>query len=232
MPGLFGSQEERRDAPAPGCARAKESQGGSGQSAASACGRAPLAPRVRAAAGSAPVGGAWESRGQPAAARSCCAAGAAEAAPAARRRRRRPGCALGERAQSARLSCTGPCGRLSVSAGLCAAGARMRLFRLLLKQPVPKQIERYSRFSPSPLSIKQFLDFGKCGATVPTTPGCGGATFRAHRCGCPRPPGKVRGNHGRGSGASPRGSDLGARRGRAWHPHTRRGLTPTHRNGV
>lgn len=72
MPGLFGSQEARRDAPAPGCARAKESQGGSGQSAASACGRAPrapLAPRVRAAAGSAPVGGAWESRGQPAAAR-------------------------------------------------------------------------------------------------------------------------------------------------------------------
>ncbi|XDA90215.1 hypothetical protein R6Z07F_019797 [Ovis aries] len=64
--------EARRDAPAPGCARAKESQSGSGQSAASACGRAPrapLAPRVRAAAGSAPVGGAWESRGQPAAAR-------------------------------------------------------------------------------------------------------------------------------------------------------------------
>lgn len=150
-------------------------------------------------------------------------AGAAEAAPAAPRRRRRPGCALGERAQSARLSCTGPCGRLSVSAGLCAAGARMRLFRLLLKQPVPKQIERYSRFSPSPLSIKQFLDFGKCGATVPTTPGCGGATFRAHRRGSPRPPGKVRGNRGRGSGASPRGSDLGARRGRAWHPYTRRG---------
>lgn len=39
---------------------------------------------------------------------------------------------------------------------------RMRLFYRLLKQPVPKQIERYSRFSPSPLSIKQFLDFGKC----------------------------------------------------------------------
>uniref|UniRef100_A0A2K6FGY1 Protein-serine/threonine kinase n=1 Tax=Propithecus coquereli TaxID=379532 RepID=A0A2K6FGY1_PROCO len=28
-----------------------------------------------------------------------------------------------------------------------------------LAQPVPKQMERYSRFSPSPLSIKQFLDF-------------------------------------------------------------------------
>lgn len=43
----------------------------------------------------------------------------------------------------------------------------MRLFYRLLKQPVPKQIERYSRFSPSPLSIKQFLDFGKCDALEP-----------------------------------------------------------------
>lgn len=43
----------------------------------------------------------------------------------------------------------------------------MRLFSWLLKQPVPKQIERYSRFSPSPLSIKQFLDFGECGAAGP-----------------------------------------------------------------
>lgn len=43
----------------------------------------------------------------------------------------------------------------------------MRLFWWLLKQPVPKQIERYSRFSPSPLSIKQFLDFGECGAAGP-----------------------------------------------------------------
>ncbi|CAI9180267.1 unnamed protein product [Rangifer tarandus platyrhynchus] len=58
LPGLFGSQKARRDAPAPGCARAKESEGSSDQSAASACGRAPLATRVRAAAGSAPVGGA------------------------------------------------------------------------------------------------------------------------------------------------------------------------------
>ncbi|KAK2083029.1 hypothetical protein P7K49_038265, partial [Saguinus oedipus] len=33
--------------------------------------------------------------------------------------------------------------------------------------PVPKQIERYSRFSPSPLSIKQFLDFGEYGPRVP-----------------------------------------------------------------
>ncbi|XP_060051705.1 pyruvate dehydrogenase (acetyl-transferring) kinase isozyme 3, mitochondrial-like [Erinaceus europaeus] len=37
----------------------------------------------------------------------------------------------------------------------------MRLFYGLLKQPLLKQIERYSRFSPSPLSIKQFLDFGR-----------------------------------------------------------------------
>lgn len=37
----------------------------------------------------------------------------------------------------------------------------MRLCGALLKSPIPKQIEYYSRFSPSPLSIKQFLDFGE-----------------------------------------------------------------------
>lgn len=36
----------------------------------------------------------------------------------------------------------------------------MRIFTFLLKNANPK-IEYYSRFSPSPLSIKQFLDFGK-----------------------------------------------------------------------
>ncbi|XP_042190071.1 pyruvate dehydrogenase (acetyl-transferring) kinase isozyme 3, mitochondrial isoform X2 [Callorhinchus milii] len=36
----------------------------------------------------------------------------------------------------------------------------MRLLRYLMKNPTPTQIEYYSRFSPSPLSIKQFLDFG------------------------------------------------------------------------
>ncbi|GAB1302965.1 Protein-serine/threonine kinase [Apodemus speciosus] len=45
----------------------------------------------------------------------------------------------------------------------------MRLFYRLLKQPVPKQIERYSRFSPSPLSIKQFLDFGRDNACEKTS---------------------------------------------------------------
>ncbi|XP_043848758.1 pyruvate dehydrogenase kinase, isozyme 3 isoform X3 [Dromiciops gliroides] len=45
----------------------------------------------------------------------------------------------------------------------------MRLYRWLLKQPVPKQIERYSRFSPSPLSIKQFLDFGRDNACEKTS---------------------------------------------------------------
>lgn len=61
--------------PASGRTQAKESEGGSGESAAGACGRAPLLPpapfvrRVRAAAGSAPVGGPWRSRGRPAAAR-------------------------------------------------------------------------------------------------------------------------------------------------------------------
>ncbi|XP_045146678.1 pyruvate dehydrogenase kinase, isozyme 3 [Echinops telfairi] len=45
----------------------------------------------------------------------------------------------------------------------------MRLFYRLLKQPVPKQIEHYSRFSPSPLSIKQFLDFGRDNACEKTS---------------------------------------------------------------
>lgn len=36
----------------------------------------------------------------------------------------------------------------------------MKLFKYLLKNVSPK-IEYYSRFSPSPMSIKQFLDFGK-----------------------------------------------------------------------
>lgn len=36
----------------------------------------------------------------------------------------------------------------------------MRIFTSLLKNANQK-IEYYSRFSPSPLSIKQFLDFGK-----------------------------------------------------------------------
>lgn len=48
----------------------------------------------------------------------------------------------------------------------------MRLCGALLKSPIPKQIEYYSRFSPSPLSIKQFLDFGeRLGG-----PGAGGAS--------------------------------------------------------
>ncbi|XP_004631430.2 pyruvate dehydrogenase kinase, isozyme 3 isoform X1 [Octodon degus] len=45
----------------------------------------------------------------------------------------------------------------------------MRLFPWLLKHSVPKQIERYSRFSPSPLSIKQFLDFGRDNACEKTS---------------------------------------------------------------
>ncbi|KAM9300785.1 pyruvate dehydrogenase kinase, isozyme 3 isoform 2-T3 [Morus bassanus] len=45
----------------------------------------------------------------------------------------------------------------------------MRLCGALLKSPVPKQIEYYSRFSPSPLSIKQFLDFGRDNACEKTS---------------------------------------------------------------
>ncbi|KAJ0059520.1 hypothetical protein NL108_001868, partial [Boleophthalmus pectinirostris] len=44
----------------------------------------------------------------------------------------------------------------------------MRIFVCLLKNTNPK-IEYYSRFSPSPLSIKQFLDFGKDNACEKTS---------------------------------------------------------------
>lgn len=41
----------------------------------------------------------------------------------------------------------------------------MRLLRALLRSAspgsIPQQVDFYSRFSPSPLSMKQFLDFGK-----------------------------------------------------------------------
>ncbi|KAG8450590.1 hypothetical protein GDO86_003021 [Hymenochirus boettgeri] len=45
----------------------------------------------------------------------------------------------------------------------------MRLYRFLLKSAVPSQIEYYSKFSPSPLSIKQFLDFGRNNACEKTS---------------------------------------------------------------
>ena len=41
----------------------------------------------------------------------------------------------------------------------------MRLLRALLRcaspGSIPQQVDFYSRFSPSPLSMKQFLDFGE-----------------------------------------------------------------------
>ncbi|XP_078415955.1 pyruvate dehydrogenase (acetyl-transferring) kinase isozyme 3, mitochondrial isoform X2 [Cetorhinus maximus] len=45
----------------------------------------------------------------------------------------------------------------------------MRLFSFLMKNSIPKQVEYYSRFSPSPLSIKQFLDFGRDNACEKTS---------------------------------------------------------------
>lgn len=45
------------------------------------------------------------------------------------------------------------------------ARAVMKFVQFLLKNSsvtgIPKQVERFSKFSPSPLSMKQFLDFGK-----------------------------------------------------------------------
>lgn len=37
---------------------------------------------------------------------------------------------------------------------------------------VPKHIDYFSKFSPSPLSMKQFLDFGECDMTVCRLLGC------------------------------------------------------------
>lgn len=42
----------------------------------------------------------------------------------------------------------------------------MHFVRSLMKAAalanVPKHVEHFSKFSPSPLSMKQFLDFGEC----------------------------------------------------------------------
>lgn len=75
LAGPAESHEPERKEPAPRRTPAKESEGGGGQSAAGACGRAPLAlpvplgRRVRAAVGSASVGGNRGLRGRLAAAR-------------------------------------------------------------------------------------------------------------------------------------------------------------------
>lgn len=50
----------------------------------------------------------------------------------------------------------------------------MKFAQFLLKNGsvsgIPKQVERFAKFSPSPLSMKQFLDFGECLEwTVPNT---------------------------------------------------------------
>lgn len=41
----------------------------------------------------------------------------------------------------------------------------MKFGQFLLKSfsvlGIPRQVERFSKFSPSPLSMKQFIDFGK-----------------------------------------------------------------------
>uniref|UniRef100_A0A8C5LW38 Protein-serine/threonine kinase n=1 Tax=Leptobrachium leishanense TaxID=445787 RepID=A0A8C5LW38_9ANUR len=45
----------------------------------------------------------------------------------------------------------------------------MRLCRFLLSSKLPPQVEYYAKFSPSPLSIKQFLDFGRNNACERTS---------------------------------------------------------------
>ncbi|XP_049715384.1 pyruvate dehydrogenase kinase, isozyme 2 [Elephas maximus indicus] len=57
--------------------------------------------------------------------------------------------------------------------GTRAAAAAMRWVRALLKNAslagAPKYIEHFSKFSPSPLSMKQFLDFGSSNACEKTS---------------------------------------------------------------
>lgn len=42
----------------------------------------------------------------------------------------------------------------------------MKFAQFLLKSSsvsgIPRQVERFAKFSPSPLSMKQFIDFGEC----------------------------------------------------------------------
>ena len=56
-------------------------------------------------------------------------------------------------------------GRGARARGRGGRGAAMRLLRCLRKRAalagVPTYIEHFSKFSPSPLSMKQFLDFGE-----------------------------------------------------------------------
>lgn len=59
------------------------------------------------------------------------------------------------------------CGARARARARGAAAAAMRWVRALLKNAslagAPKYIEHFSKFSPSPLSMKQFLDFGTRG---------------------------------------------------------------------
>lgn len=61
----------------------------------------------------------------------------------------------------------------------CRGSATMRWIRALLKNAslagAPKYIEHFSKFSPSPLSMKQFLDFGTEWAGGGWTPDPAGA---------------------------------------------------------
>ena len=58
--------------------------------------------------------------------------------------------------------------------GAGGRGAAMRLLRCLRKRAalagVPTYIEHFSKFSPSPLSMKQFLDFGGYRSSPPFPP--------------------------------------------------------------
>lgn len=56
--------------------------------------------------------------------------------------------------------------------GLLRMTSKMKFVRSLMKAAalanVPKHIDHFSKFSPSPLSMKQFLDFGECDLSITT----------------------------------------------------------------
>lgn len=108
-----------------------------------------------------------------------------------------------------------------------AGTGAMRLLRALRRcaapGSIPQQVDFYSRFSPSPLSMKQFLDFGE---SPPGSPRPGPSAG----CRAPRPPSRLCSPEGARAERAPRAPRLGglpppppvsAKRCPVWHKKPR-----------